>query len=125
MKREIIAASILASLIVLSIINVNYIHNKANGIYETLDISENFSMHNEDEKALDYTQRAFDAWINLTNYAYIFMRQSEFDDVTSSFGELISELNSKDDSITPSYEIIRREIDSVISIEKISITSIF
>lgn len=125
MKREIIAVGILVTLIILSLFSTNYVTDRANSIYGELEISGKYSAQGDEENALEHAEAALDGWLNLQKHAYIFLRQPEFDEVTNSFSELLCSLENNGTATPFEYRSLKLNMDSVISIEEVSIASIF
>ena len=67
-----------------------------------------------------------DFWLGADGYTHIFIRHSEIDSTTDAFFELMSDVRSGDaQSASGAYEKLAAHLDSLYTMERVTLGSIF
>lgn len=71
-------------------------------------------------------EKAAQDWLGADGYTHIFIRHSEIDSTTDAFFELMSDVRSGDaQSASGAYEKLAAHLDSLYTMERVTLGSIF
>ena len=126
MKKEIISLTILLLVFAGTLINIKVndhlieeLETEVKGAYSSLS-SGDFS------KAEEAVNAVTERWLRLDGYTHIFIRHSEISSTTEAFFNFMADVKSADaDSAKGSYGLLMAQLDSLKTMEHISIGSIF
>lgn len=126
MKRELAAAAVLILLLAGSWWNLKYLRDFTGGLSETLDLSRAYCKAGQFELAEQELEKAAQDWLGADGYTHIFIRHSEIDSTTDAFFELMSDVRSGDaQSASGAYEKLAAHLDSLYTMERVTLGSIF
>lgn len=126
MKRELAAAAVLILLLAGSWWNLKYLRDFTGGLCETLDLSRAYCEAGQFELAEQELEKAAQDWLGADGYTHIFIRHSEIDSTTDAFFELMSDVRSGDaQSASGAYEKLAAHLDSLYTMERVTLGSIF
>ncbi len=126
MKREIAAGAVLLLLAIGSWINLNYLEDFTGGLTEQLELSRAYCNSGQFELAEETLSKAADEWLDADGYTHIFIRHPEIDSTTDAFFELMSDVRSHDaESAAGSYEKLLAHLNSLYTMERVTLGSIF
>lgn len=126
MKRELAAAAVLILLLAGSWWNLKYLRDFTGGLSETLDLSRSYCEAGQFELAEQELEKAAQDWLGADGYTHIFIRHSEIDSTTDAFFELMSDVRSGDaQSASGAYEKLAAHLDSLYTMERVTLGSIF
>ena len=126
MKREFAAAAVLILLLAGSWWNLRYLRDFTGGLGETLELSRAYCEAGQFELAEQELEKAAQAWLGADGYTHIFIRHSEIDSTTDAFFELMSDVRSGDaQSASGAYEKLAAHLDSLYTMERVTLGSIF
>lgn len=126
MKRELAAAAVLILLLAGSWWNLKYLRDFTGGFSETLDLSRAYCEAGQFELAEQELEKAAQDWLGADGYTHIFIRHSEIDSTTDAFFELMSDVRSGDaQSASGAYEKLAAHLDSLYTMERVTLGSIF
>lgn len=126
MKKEIISLTILLLVFAGTLINI-----KVNDhLIEELEIEVQSAYSALSSGDFAKAEASIDAvtehWLRLDGYTHIFIRHSEISSTTEAFFNFMSDVKSADaDSAKGSYGLLMAQLDSLKTMEHISIGSIF
>lgn len=126
MKKEIVAALLLLLIFSGVLINIRINERIVSSLINEVDMSyENLKNGNED-KAMQQLDTAIEHWLNLDGYTHIFIRHSEINSTTDAFYGFRSDVGSGDaDSAEGSYGLLKETLLSLMTMEQISLGSVF
>lgn len=126
MTRELIAAALLALLIAGAVWNISAVDSLSRDIIGCIDQSEQAVLCGDGQLARSRLERGLTLWLNADRYTHIFIRHSEIDNTTDAFYDAMLELSDNDsEALSAAYEKLRYHINSINSMEHISLGSIF
>lgn len=126
MKKEIISALLLLLIFSGVLINIRINERIVSSLINEVDMSyENLKNGNED-KAMQQLDTAIEHWLNLDGYTHIFIRHSEINSTTDAFYGFRSDVGSGDaDAANGSYGLLKETLLSLMTMEQISLGSVF
>lgn len=126
MKKEIISALLLLLIFSGVLINIRINERIVSSLINEFDMSyENLKNGNED-KAMQQLDTAIEHWLNLDGYTHIFIRHSEINSTTDAFYGFRSDVGSGDaDAANGSYGLLKETLLSLMTMEQISLGSVF
>lgn len=126
MKKEIVAALLLLLIFSGVLINIRINERIVSSLINEVDMSyENLKNGNED-KAMQQLDTAIEHWLNLDGYTHIFIRHSEINSTTEAFYGFRSDVGSGDaDAANGSYGLLKETLLSLMTMEQISLGSVF
>ncbi len=126
MKKEIISALLLLLLFSGVLVNIRINERIVTSLINEVDMSyENLKNGNED-KAMQQLDTAIEHWLNLDGYTHIFIRHSEINSTTDAFYGFRSDVGSGDaDAANGSYGLLKETLLSLMTMEQISLGSVF
>lgn len=126
MKKEIISALLLLLIFSGVLVNIRINERIVSSLINEVDMSyENLKKGNED-KAMQQLDTAIEHWFNLDGYTHIFIRHSEINSTTDAFYGFRSDVGSGDaDAANGSYGLLKETLLSLMTMEQISLGSVF
>ncbi len=126
MKKEIISALLLLLIFSGVLVNIRINERIVSSLINEVDMSyENLKNGNED-KAMQLLDTAIEHWLNLDGYTHIFIRHSEINSTTDAFYGFRSDVGSGDaDAANGSYGLLKETLLSLMTMEQISLGSVF
>lgn len=125
MKKEGIAAGIILILIVGAVINVLYLRHFTDDITERIHNSQTYCAQEDYDTAESELRSALDIWLEADWYTHIFIRHAEVDSTSDAFYDTLSCLIERDqDSAVSAYEKLLYHIDSIVSMEHVTLKSV-
>lgn len=126
MKKEIVAAVLLLLILAGVSLNIRVNERIVSSLINEVDMSyENLKNGNED-KAMQQLDTAIEHWLNLDGYTHIFIRHSEINSTTDAFYGFRSDVGSGDaDAANGSYGLLKETLLSLMTMEQISLGSVF
>lgn len=126
MKKEIISALLLLLIFSGVLVNIRINERIVSSLINEVDMSyENLKNGNED-KAMQQLDTAIEHWLNLDGYTHIFIRHSEINSTTDAFYGFRSDVGSGDaDAANGSYGLLKETLLSLMTMEQISVGSVF
>ena len=126
MKKEIVAAVLLLLILAGVSLNIRVNERIVSSLINEVDMSyENLKNGNED-KAMQQLDTAIEHWLNLDGYTHIFIRHSEINSTTDAFYGFRSDVGSGDaDAASGSYGLLKETLLSLMTMEQISLGSVF
>lgn len=126
MTREKLAAILLALLVGISAWNINKIAALSREIGAELSHAELMAQGDDFEAARQSIAQALELWLKAEHYTHIFIRHPEIDSCTDAFYEALEAAASdKAEDISTSLSKLRYHIESIASMERISLGSVF
>ncbi len=126
MKKEIISALLLLLMFSGVLVNIRINERIVSSLINEVDMSyENLKNGNKD-KAMQQLDTAIEHWLNLDGYTHIFIRHSEINSTTGAFYGFRSDVGSGDaDAANGSYGLLKETLLSLMTMEQISLGSVF
>ena len=126
MKKEIISALLLLLIFSGVLVNIRINERIVSSLINEIDMSyENLKNGNKD-KAVQQLETAIEHWLNLDGYTHIFIRHSEINSTTDAFYGFRSDVGSGDaDAANGSYGLLKETLLSLMTMEQISLGSVF
>lgn len=126
MKKEIISAFLLLLIFSGVLVNIRINERIVSSLINEVDMSyENLKNGNKD-KAMQQLDTAIEHWLNLDGYTHIFIRHSEINSTTDAFYGFRSDVGSGDaDAANGSYGLLKETLLSLMTMEQISLGSVF
>lgn len=126
MNKEIISALLLLLIFSGVLVNIRINERIVSSLINEVDMSyENLKNGNED-KAMQQLDTAIEHWLNLDGYTHIFIRHSEINSTTDAFYGFRSDVGSGDaDAANGSYGLLKETLLSLMTMEQISLGSVF
>lgn len=126
MKKEIISAVLLLLIFSGVLVNIRINERIVSSLINEVDMSyENLKNGNKD-KAMQQLDTAIEHWLNLDGYTHIFIRHSEINSTTDAFYGFRSDVGSGDaDAANGSYGLLKETLLSLMTMEQISLGSVF
>ena len=126
MKKEWIAFALLLFLFGGTLLNIRVcnsymdeLKSEVKQVYESAEKGDFESSKSQLDEAVRY-------WLSLDGYTHIFIRHTEIDATTEAFFGFMSDIQAGDaDSAKGSYGLLTAQLDSLITMEMISLGSIF
>ena len=126
MKKEIVAAVLLAVLFAGVIINIRVSENIVLSLSEEVDAAYLSLKRGNDAEASQQLDKAIVHWLTLDGYTHIFIRHSEINSTTEAFFQFKSDVSSGDaDAAEGSYGLLKETLNSLMAMEQVSLGSIF
>lgn len=126
MKKEIIAAVILAVLIGFSSFNIGYVDRRMEALKAEVDSIAELSREGQHEQALQRLLQSSAEWEGFTGYAGVMLRHSdEISKVTNSYFELQQTLERGDKLPRAMCEKLKHDLSDIAKTESLSLSSLF
>lgn len=126
MKKELIAAVLLAVIFAGVMLNIRASEKIVLSLMQEVDSSYAQLQSGDNESAVKTIDRAIEHWLTLDGYTHIFIRHSEINSTTEAFFQFKSDIGSGDaDAAEGSYGLLSETLRSIMTMEQISLGSIF
>ena len=126
MKREILAALLLITLVAASVLNIRRADRLTAEILEHLELSEKAMLAADPDYAEEQFEAAKRLWLSARGYTQVFLRHPELDSTSDAFYETLQELLSGELRALPAaYERLCYHLDSIREMEHISWGTVF
>ena len=126
MKKELIAAVLLAVIFAGVMLNIRASERIVSSLMSEVDAAYAQLKGGDNESAVKTIDRAIERWLTLDGYTHIFIRHSEINSTTEAFFQFKSDIGSGDaDAAEGSYRLLSETLRSIMTMEQISLGSIF
>lgn len=126
MKKELIAAVLLAVIFAGVMLNIRASERIVSSLMSEVDAAYAQLKGGDNESAVKTIDRAIERWLTLDGYTHIFIRHSEINSTTEAFFQFKSDIGSGDaDAAEGSYGLLSETLRSIMTMEQISLGSIF
>ena len=126
MGKEIFAALLLLALLARGLYNTWYLENMIGEIKTCADISREYAMAGDFDRAVQALRTASGRWESSVNYTCIFLRQTEIECATNTFYELLGGLYSAESgAVRGAYEKLESHLNTLVDMQRVSLGSIF
>ena len=126
MKKELCAAGLLLALLLSAFGNFFYLSALSDRIGRHLDCSAVALQAEDPDTARMEMRLALKIWLNADGYTHVFLRHSEIDSTSDAFYDVLACLQSPDtDGTAAAMEKLRYHLDSIVSMERPTLRSIF
>lgn len=126
MKKELIAAVLLAVIFAGVMLNIRASERIVSSLMSEVDAAYAQLQSGDNESAVKTIDRAIEHWLMLDGYTHIFIHHSEINSTTEAFFQFKSDIGSGDaDAAEGSYGLLSETLRSIMTMEQISLGSIF
>ena len=126
MKKEIISALLLLLMFSGVLVNIRINERIVSSLINEVDMSYKNLKNGNKDKAMQQLDTAIEHWLNLDGYTHIFIRHSEINSTTDAFYGFRSDVGSGDaDAANGSYGLLKETLLSLMTMEQISLGSVF
>ena len=126
MKKEIAAAVILALLFIGVLVNINVASNIILSLEDDVAAAYESAQNGDFDRAKPLLDAAVEHWMSLDGYTHIFIRHSEINSTTEAYFQLKSDIYAEDmGAVEGSYGLLMATLDSLMTMEQLSLGSIF
>ena len=126
MKKELCAAGLLLALLLSAFGNFFYLSALSDRIGRHLDSSAAALQAEDTDTARMEMHLALKIWLSADGYTHVFLRHSEIDSTSDAFYDVLECLQSPDtDGTAAAMEKLRYHLDSIVSMERPTLRSIF
>lgn len=126
MKKEIISAFLLLLIFSGVLVNIRINERIVSSLINEVDMSYENLKNGDEDKAMQQLDTAIEHWLNLDGYTHIFIRHSEINSTTDAFYGFRSDVGSGDaDAANGSYGLLKETLLSLMTMEQISLGSVF
>ena len=126
MKKEIAAAVILALLFIGVLVNIKVAGNIILSLEEDVTAAYESAEKGDFDRAKPQLDAAVEHWMSLDGYTHIFIRHSEINSTTEAYFQLKSDIYAEDmGAVEGSYGLLMATLDSLMTMEQLSLGSIF
>jgi len=121
MKREIIAAALLLSLLGLSIFNVHYMGKKTAILADEIDKAQTLFMDGDTVGAATCIENSLQGWLGWESYSHIMLRHSEIDSLTDAYYALLDEVQSGNEVPEAAFGALTEKLRDIVGKEGMSV----
>ncbi len=126
MKKEITATALLVVLFIGVLVNIRVSERLAHELTDEVSSAYESLKNGDTALAKQQTDAAIEHWLSLDGYTHIFIRHSEINSTTEAFFQFKSDVYSGDaDAADGSYGLLKETLGSLMTMEQVSIGSIF
>lgn len=126
MKKELLAAFILAALTGLAAWNLNHVKELTDSLSSLMCHSYELAFDGFWAQADALAQQGADIWNSSEGYTHIFIRHSEVDLTTDAFGDYLAELYRRDiGGAAGALQKLTAHLESIYEMERITLKSVF
>ena len=126
MKKEIAAAVILALVFIGVLVNIKVASNVILSLEEDVTAAYESAEKGDFDRAKPQLDAAVEHWMSLDGYTHIFIRHSEINSTTEAYFQLKSDIYAEDmGAVEGSYGLLMATLDSLMTMEQLSLGSIF
>lgn len=126
MKKELAAAVILALVFIGVLVNIKVAGNIILSLEEDVTAAYESAEKGDFDRAKPQLDAAVEHWMSLDGYTHIFIRHSEINSTTEAYFQLKSDIYAEDmGAVEGSYGLLMATLDSLMTMEQLSLGSIF
>ena len=126
MRKELAAAIILALLLTGVMVNIRVASNIILSLKEDVTAAYQCAEKGDFDRAKPQLDAAVEHWMSLDGYTHIFIRHSEINSTTEAYFQLKSDIYAEDmGAVEGSYGLLMATLDSLMTMEQLSLGSIF
>ena len=126
MKKELAAAVILALVFIGVLVNIKVAGNIILSLEEDVTAAYESAEKGDFDRAKPQLDAAVEHWMSLDGYTHIFIRHSEINSTTQAYFQLKSDIYAEDmGAVEGSYGLLMATLDSLMTMEQLSLGSIF
>ncbi len=125
MKKEIAAAVLLLLLLAGVLINIRVNESIVSSLMQEVDAAYESLEGGDTAAASEQLDRAIGHWLSLDGYTHIFIRHSEINSTTDAFYGFRSDICDGADAARGSYGLLKETLRSLMTMEQISLGSVF
>ena len=126
MRKELAAAIILALLLTGVMVNIRVASNIILGLKEDVTAAYQSAEKGDFDRAKPQLDVAVEHWMSLDGYTHIFIRHCEINSTTEAYFQLKSDIYAEDmGAVEGSYGLLIATLDSLMTMEQLSLGSIF
>ena len=126
MRKELAAAIILALLLTGVMVNIRVASNIILGLKEDVTAAYQSAEKGDFDRAKPQLDAAIEHWMSLDGYTHIFIRHCEINSTTQAYFQLKSDIYAEDmGAAKGSYGLLMATLDSLMTMEQLSLGSIF
>ena len=126
MRKELAAAIILALLLTGVMVNIRVASNIILSLKEDVTAAYQSAEKGEFDRAKPQLDAAIEHWMSLDGYTHIFIRHGEINSTTQAYFQLKSDIYAEDmGAAEGSYGLLMATLDSLMTMEQLSLGSIF
>ena len=126
MKKEFFATTIILALIAGSVVNIFHIKALTKDITVQVTTAQTCCRRGDYDSAEQALRDGLDIWLSDEGYTHIFIRHSEIDGTSDAFYEALSAISEQDgEGAVNACEKLQYHIDSIVSMECVTIKSVF
>ena len=126
MRKELAAAIILALLLTGVMVNIRVASNIILGLKEDVTAAYQSAEKGDFDRAKPQLDAAIEHWMSLDGYTHIFIRHCEINSTTQAYFQLKSDIYAEDmGAAEGSYGLLMASLDSLMTMEQLSLGSIF
>ena len=126
MRKELAAAIILALLLTGVMVNIRGASNIILGLKEDVTAAYQSAEKGDFDRAKPQLDAAIEHWMSLDGYTHIFIRHCEINSTTQAYFQLKSDIYAEDmGAAEGSYGLLMATLDSLMTMEQLSLGSIF
>ena len=126
MIKEIIAASILIVLIVLSLFNISFVEHKTETLKADVEKAQVLLNEGKPDEALECLSSSLSSWEDYSKYAGVMLRHSdEITEVSNSYYEVMTVLETTGSVSDILFEKLKHVLTDIADVESLSMSSLF
>ncbi len=126
MRKELAAAVILALVFIGVLVNIKVAGNIILSLEEDVTAAYESAEKGDFDRAKPQLDAAVEHWMSLDGYTHIFIRHSEINSTTEAYFQLKSDIYAEDmGAVEGSYGLLMATLDSLMTMEQLSLGSIF
>ncbi len=126
MKKAAAAAVLLALMLGVSVWNIHFLDRFTGEMKSMLDMSRACWAAGDIAGAEEILQETISIWYGTEGYTHVFIRHAEVNDVADAFYDLSSALKESDAAAAESeYERLKAHLDSIDTMEHVTVKSVF
>ena len=126
MRKELAAAIILALLLTGVMVNIRVASNIILSLKEDVTAAYQSAEKGDFDRAKPQLDAAIEHWMSFDGYTHIFIRHCEINSTTQAYFQLKSDIYAEDmGAAAGSYGLLMSTLDSLMTMEQLSLGSIF
>ena len=126
MKKEIVISALFLLMLVLSVVNVQYLENLTGEVSKNAEAAADLMTAGDPVNAEAFAVEAFRLWQSNSLYAHVVLRHTIYENGEAALILLLTEIYSGNAGGTlGAAEAVRRSVDSIVGAERLRMGSIF
>ncbi len=125
MKKEIMAVSLLAVILILSLINISVMGTRMETLTADIDQAQVYAKSGQVEQAASRVESSLNTWESWAGYTHIMLRHSEIEMITDAYYELLTELQEGSEPAPARYSWLKSLLADMTAKESITVQSVF